>query len=97
MCLLAAPAERRDLLEPVRQLTEALRAREQPALEIRHQAIADDRNLPLVDDMREGLDLLRTQELRLVDDDDGFLHEIDRLEPLEKTRHQLALRVQPDA
>ena len=47
--------------------------------------------------MREGLDLLRTQELRLVDDDDGFLHEIDRLEPLEKTRHQLALRVQPDA
>ena len=76
-------------------------AGEQLATKIGLEAISDDRDLELVDDASQLVDLLAGQELRLVDDKhvDRLLAvaRLDHLEQIAAVTEHLHLQLQPDS
>ena len=95
--LCAAVADRFDFLDAVGQLEEALAAREELRPEVRSQAEAEDRDLELVHDAAELVDLIRVQELALVDDHDvGPALQIELIQ-VRRGADALRVRLQTDA
>ena len=91
--LTPAPANGFDLLDRIRPRHQPGAALEQIALEIRAQAIADDRNVHIVHDLHQPPHLFLFQELRLIHDHAVVARQIHRIELF----HINAGRAQPAA
>ena len=68
----AAPADGFDLLQLVRQHQQMVAAREQVALEVGAETVADDGDAAVIDEVDEVIDLIFCQELGFVDDNTGI-------------------------